>query len=163
MHGVVHADRGATPRQEPRCCSAKAAGGGVARCAGGTRWWGLGDKKVDEPYRSMIEVAFNEDKAIVEAQQRVISTDAPSALFVNFLDFVAAGSAGQLVNLLQGPGVSILNQARQFQCPGGAVDRFDILDVIIGVKPRRLDHLLRIEGRRQVLGPEDRRLHAVIP
>ena len=37
-----------------------------------TRPWGLGDKKVDEIYRSMIEVAFNEDKAIVEAQQRLI-------------------------------------------------------------------------------------------
>jgi vanillate monooxygenase len=46
--------------------------------------WGLGDKKVDELYRSMIEVAFNEDKALVEAQQRLISADAGNVLFVNF-------------------------------------------------------------------------------
>jgi hypothetical protein len=38
-----------------------------------TRPWGLGDKKVEDLYRSMIDVGFNEDKTIVEPQQRLIS------------------------------------------------------------------------------------------
>ena len=38
------------------------------------RPWALGDPKVSELYRSMIWEAFNEDKDIVEAQQRYIDT-----------------------------------------------------------------------------------------
>jgi phenylpropionate dioxygenase-like ring-hydroxylating dioxygenase large terminal subunit len=61
-----------------------------------TRPWGLGDKKVDELYRSMIEVAFNEDKAIVEAQQRLMSADAGNVLFVNF-PFDRAGQSARRI------------------------------------------------------------------
>jgi phenylpropionate dioxygenase-like ring-hydroxylating dioxygenase large terminal subunit len=61
-----------------------------------TRPWALGDKKVDELYRSMIEVAFNEDKAIVEAQQRLISEDPENAYFVNF-PFDRAGQSARRI------------------------------------------------------------------
>ena len=61
-----------------------------------TRPWGLGDKKVDELYRSMIEVAFNEDKTIVEAQQRLIGQDAGNVLFVNF-PFDRAGQSARRI------------------------------------------------------------------
>ena len=49
-----------------------------------TRPWGLGDKKVDDIYKNMIELAFNEDKVIVEAQQRLIESDPATAHLVNF-------------------------------------------------------------------------------
>jgi phenylpropionate dioxygenase-like ring-hydroxylating dioxygenase large terminal subunit len=65
-----------------------------------TRPWGLGDKKVDELYRSMIELAFNEDKAIVEAQQRLISQDPENAYFVNFPFDRAGQSARRIVRRL---------------------------------------------------------------
>jgi phenylpropionate dioxygenase-like ring-hydroxylating dioxygenase large terminal subunit len=65
-----------------------------------TRPWGLGDKKVDELYRSMIELAFNEDKAIVEAQQRLISQDPDDAYFVNFPFDRAGQSARRIVRRL---------------------------------------------------------------
>jgi len=65
-----------------------------------TRPWGLGDKKVDELYRSMIELAFNEDRAIVEAQQRLISQDPENAYFVNFPFDRAGQSARRIVRRL---------------------------------------------------------------
>jgi phenylpropionate dioxygenase-like ring-hydroxylating dioxygenase large terminal subunit len=65
-----------------------------------TRPWGLGDKKVDELYRSMIELAFNEDKAIVEAQQRLISQDPENAYSVNFPFDRAGQSARRIVRRL---------------------------------------------------------------
>ncbi len=73
-----------------------------------TRPWGLGDKKVDDIYRSMIELAFNEDKTIVEAQQRLIDRDPETALFVNF-PFDRAGQSARrilrrLMNEEQGGG-----------------------------------------------------------
>jgi vanillate O-demethylase monooxygenase subunit len=61
-----------------------------------TRPWALDDKKVDELYRSMIEVAFNEDKAIVEGQQRLISQDAEGVYFVNF-PFDRAGQSARRI------------------------------------------------------------------
>ena len=61
-----------------------------------TRPWALGDKKVDELYRSMIEVAFNEDKAIVEAQQRLMSEDPANSYFVNF-PFDRAGQSARRI------------------------------------------------------------------
>ncbi len=65
-----------------------------------TRPWALGDKKVDELYRSMIEVAFNEDKAIVESQQRLIDQDPANALFVNFPFDKAGQSARRILKRL---------------------------------------------------------------
>lgn len=65
-----------------------------------TRPWSLDDKKVDELYRSMIDLAFNEDKVIVEAQQRLIDQDPASALFVNFPFDRAGQSARRIVRRL---------------------------------------------------------------
>ena len=42
----------------------------------------------------MIEVAFNEDKAIVKSQQRLTDQDPASALFVNF-PFDKAGQSAR--------------------------------------------------------------------
>src|ERR1700738_2535727 len=69
----------------------------------------------------------------------------------------------QLVNLLRGPGALVLDQAGQLQFPGGAIDGFDVLDVVIGIESRRLDHLQWSKCRREVIGPEDRPLHGIIP
>ena len=70
---------------------------------------------------------------------------------------------GQCIELLRGPGPLVGDAAGQFQFPGGAVDRLDVLDVEMGVEARRLDHLRGVKRRRQMIGPEDRRLHAVVP
>lgn len=61
-----------------------------------TRPWGLGDKKVDEIYRSMIEVAFNEDKLIVEEQQRLMDESAQELHFTNF-PFDRAGQSARRI------------------------------------------------------------------
>lgn len=73
-----------------------------------TRPWGLNDKKIDETYKSMIDLAFAEDMAIVEAQQRLIDQDPANALFVN-LPFDRAGQSvrqilRRLINEEQGDG-----------------------------------------------------------
>jgi len=65
-----------------------------------TRPWGLGDKKVDELYRTMIETAFNEDKLIVEAQQKLIERDPASAVFTNFAFDRAGQSARRILKRL---------------------------------------------------------------
>jgi hypothetical protein len=44
----------------------------------------------------MIEVAFHEDKTIVEAQQRLMSADAGNVLFVNF-PFDRAGQSARRI------------------------------------------------------------------
>ena len=67
-----------------------------------TRPWALGDKKVDEIYRSMIDLAFNEDKTIVEAQQRLIDNDPASAIFTNFPFDRAGQSARRILKRLMG-------------------------------------------------------------
>ncbi len=69
----------------------------------------------------------------------------------------------QLVNLLRRPRLFVGDAAEEFQLPGRAVDRFDVLDIVIGVKARRLDHLRRRECRRQMVRPEYRLLYAVVP
>jgi hypothetical protein len=48
----------------------------------------------------MIEVAFNEDKGIVEAQQRLINQDPGNAYFVNFPFDRAGQSARRIVRRL---------------------------------------------------------------
>lgn len=40
-----------------------------------SRPWALGDPKVSELYRTMIDLAFNEDMSIVERQQKLIDSD----------------------------------------------------------------------------------------
>ena len=59
-----------------------------------------GDKKVDELYRTMIETAFNEDKLIVEAQQKLIERDPASAVFTNFAFDRAGQSARRILKRL---------------------------------------------------------------
>lgn len=61
-----------------------------------TRPWALDDKKVDELYRSMIMEAFNEDKAIVEAQQRLVDEDPDDSFLVNF-SFDRAGQSARRI------------------------------------------------------------------
>jgi hypothetical protein len=48
----------------------------------------------------MIELAFNEDKTIVEAQQRLISQDPEHSYFVNFSFDRAGQSARRIVRRL---------------------------------------------------------------
>src|SRR4029077_18595716 len=69
----------------------------------------------------------------------------------------------QSINLLRGPGPLVLDQAGQFELPGRAVNRLDVLDRIIGVEARRLHHLRGTEGWREMIGAEDRTLDAVVP
>ncbi len=69
----------------------------------------------------------------------------------------------QSINLLRSPEPFVLDQAGQFEPPGRAVNRLDILDRIIGVETRRLHHLRRTESRRQMIGAEDRTPDAVVP
>jgi vanillate O-demethylase monooxygenase subunit len=61
-----------------------------------TRPWALGDKKVDEIYRTMIDTAFNEDKAIVEAQQRLMDESPAGTLLVN-MPFDRAGQSARRI------------------------------------------------------------------
>ena len=57
----------------------------------------------------------------------------------------------QRVDLLRGPGPLVLDQAGEFELPVRAVDRLDVLDFVIGVEARRLDHLGFGECRRQMV------------
>jgi len=61
-----------------------------------SRPWAVGDAKVDALYKSMIDQAFHEDKAIVEGQQRMIDHDPGNAYFVSF-PFDKAGQAARRV------------------------------------------------------------------
>src|ERR1700719_3934347 len=47
---------------------------------------------------------------------------------------------GQLIDLLCGPRLFVVDAAGELQFPGRAVDRLDVFDVVVGVKTRRLDH-----------------------
>jgi phenylpropionate dioxygenase-like ring-hydroxylating dioxygenase large terminal subunit len=67
-----------------------------------TRPWALDDKKVDELYRSMIDLAFNEDKLIVEGQQRLIDQDRNNTVFTNFPFDRAGQSARRILKRLIG-------------------------------------------------------------
>ena len=70
---------------------------------------------------------------------------------------------GQVVDLPQRPRPLVADEARQLQLPGVAVDRRQVLDVVVGVEARRLDDLVGRERGRQVVGPEQQRLGAVVP
>jgi hypothetical protein len=70
---------------------------------------------------------------------------------------------GQRIKLLRRPRPLVVDAAGKFQRPACAVDRFDVFDRIIGVKARRPFHLRRTECRSEVIGAEDRVLHAVVP
>ena len=54
-------------------------------------------------------------------------------------------------------------QARQLQLPAVAVHRRQVLDVVVGVEARRLHDLVGRERGRQVVGPEQQRLGAIVP
>jgi len=60
------------------------------------RPWALDDAKVDEIYRSMIDLAFNEDKEIVERQQKLIDLDRANAHLASF-PFDRAGQSARRV------------------------------------------------------------------
>jgi len=60
------------------------------------RPWALDDPKVSELYRSMIWEAFNEDKNIVEAQQRLIDS-APQSQPLVALPFDRAGNSARRI------------------------------------------------------------------
>ena len=51
---------------------------------GTARPWAVGDSKVDDLYRTMIDLAFAEDASIVERQQRLIDSDASAAPLMAF-------------------------------------------------------------------------------
>ena len=70
---------------------------------------------------------------------------------------------GKIIKPLCRPRPLIFDAASQFQRPGRAVDRLDVLDRIIGVETRRLDDLGRTERRRQMMLAENRFLDAVVP
>ena len=65
-----------------------------------TRPWALGDKKVDELYKGMIDLAFNEDKEIVEEQQKFIDADPENSHFTNFAFDRAGQSARRILRRL---------------------------------------------------------------
>lgn len=65
-----------------------------------TRPWALDDKKVDDLYKTMIDLAFNEDKLIVEGQQRLIDQHAGEAHFTNFPFDKAGQSARRILRRL---------------------------------------------------------------
>ena len=65
-----------------------------------TRPWSLDDKKVDGLYRTMIDTAFNEDKLIVEGQQRLLDQHAGELHFTNFTFDKAGQSARRILRRL---------------------------------------------------------------
>src|SRR6516162_6765026 len=69
----------------------------------------------------------------------------------------------QRIDVLRTPPPLVFDAAGQFEGPACAVDRFDVLDRIIGVETWRFFHLRRTESRRQMIGAEDRVLDAIIP
>ena len=61
-----------------------------------SRPWALGDEKVSKLYEDMIWEAFNEDKAIVEAQQKLIDSDTRATPLVAF-SFDRSGTSARRV------------------------------------------------------------------
>ena len=68
----------------------------------------------------------------------------------------------QRVYLRRGPRRFVVDQPGEFKLPLRAVDRLDVLDLVIGVEARRLDHLIDAVGWRQLMRIEQQRLHAVV-
>ena len=64
------------------------------------RPWALDDPKVDDIYRSMIDLAFGEDKSIVERQQKLIDLDPANAHLASFPFDRAGQEARRIVRRL---------------------------------------------------------------
>lgn len=77
------------------------------------RPWALDDPKVDDIYRTMIDLAFDEDKRIVERQQKLIDLDPENAHLASFPFDRAGQSARRILRRLMDEEQGVAKQAAE--------------------------------------------------